>query len=961
MRAAAFTIIAKNYLPFARVLMASLRTWAPDIERIVVLVDRPEGMFDPSQEEFAILLSEDLEIPNSRWFHFKYTILELSTAVKPYAAEHIIRRYGVDQILYFDPDIEIYSPLASLLQCLDTHTILLTPHLTGALDDQHHPSDLDILRSGTYNLGFIGIRNCQQSMDFLAWWQKRLYEHCVVDLQQGLFVDQRWIDLVPGLYEGVGILRNSGFNVAYWNISHRKVAKSPCGYLVNGEPLCFFHFSGFDPDAPDGFSRHQNRFKLSDLADIRELVLEYRTKLYDAGYSVCKGWPYAFGRFENGFSIPDLTRPLHHESPDAVRRLTDPFSAEGFETFVGVWNEDFEAGKGHKPPITRLANRIYNVRTDVKIAMPDIFGRDRERFIRWLISTGKVEHRLEEVFLMPMAEVLTSTDGREAEKHGDSERLPDDAQTERAVLNYLIEGHDADVLKMTRLARSIYESRIDLQKHCPEPCREHAMRFLVWFLTNGAYEYHLDDALLLPFREQWDEVIKKQSFLRRLWYPLILTAISHSLGSRSRMSLLELGLRIGRRFRFETSPRNAMNLRNFLPSSDPTREHLATDDGIGVNLIGYLRAEMGVGESVRCAAKAARAYGIPLALKAVDSNGYFRLGDTSAGEESTHFRHPINVFHINADQSGSILNAIGPAFWRCKYNIGYWAWELEDFPEKYQSSYDFFSEIWTPSTFCRAAISRQSPVPVYRVPHAISVEQVKSFDRLSLGIQPNSFVFLVMCDLLSVTERKNPIGALQAFRELVGAISSCHMVVKVNQAQHRPEELLRIRDAAAGLPVSIIDHTMDRSEVNGLFNMADCFVSLHRSEGFGLAIAEAMCLRRPVIVTGYSGNLDFTKPDNSFLVDYDLVAVPQGCDPYDPASFWAQPRLADAVNQMRTVVNYPDEALKRARRGSAFVHAHLSPESVGKVVHDALSRIRQQMGARRTNTRSRDECAIPHE
>src|SRR5579884_2830608 len=108
MRAAAFTIVAKNYLPFARVLMASLRAWVPDLIQLVVLVDRPDGQFDPRQEEFEVIFSDALDIPKSEWFHFKYTILELSTAVKPYAAEHIFQKFDVDRLLYFDPDIHIY-------------------------------------------------------------------------------------------------------------------------------------------------------------------------------------------------------------------------------------------------------------------------------------------------------------------------------------------------------------------------------------------------------------------------------------------------------------------------------------------------------------------------------------------------------------------------------------------------------------------------------------------------------------------------------------------------------------------------------------------------------------------------------------------------------------------------------------------------------------------------------------
>jgi len=355
MTIAACTIIAKNYLPYARVLMSSLRASSPEIKRIVILVDHADGFFDPATEDFDVIPSEALPIPDSRWFHFKYTILELSTAVKPFALEYLFEHYPVDRLLYFDPDIFIYGDLEVLDAALGDSSIILTPHLTSPLTDEHRPTDLDILRSGSYNLGFLGVQRCAETTRFLRWWKARLFDQCVVDLSKGLFVDQRWIDLVPGMFSGVRILRNPGLNVAYWNLSHRTVRRSPKGYIVNGEPLCFFHFSGFDPGEAHRFSRHQNRFTLDNIGDARELVLEYRKRLYAEGYSECRQWPYAFGTFENGFPIPDMGRPAHHEVPDVVTRLSDPFSRDGYQAFVDLWNQPLAGPDGKPSGVTRLA------------------------------------------------------------------------------------------------------------------------------------------------------------------------------------------------------------------------------------------------------------------------------------------------------------------------------------------------------------------------------------------------------------------------------------------------------------------------------------------------------------------------------------------------------------------------------------------------------------------------------
>ena len=204
--------------------MASAAAIHPEWRRFVVLVDEVNGYFDPLAEDFEIVLSSDLPIPLSRWFHFKYSTLELCTAVKPYAFEYLFRNQALDRVVYLDPDIRIYSPLTKVTEALETADIVLTPHLTAPLDDDMRPGEIDILRTGAYNLGFIAVAWRPTGAAFLMWWQQRLYDHCVVDLPRGLFVDQRWVDLVPGMFEGVCIVRDPGYNVVYWNLSYRDVS-----------------------------------------------------------------------------------------------------------------------------------------------------------------------------------------------------------------------------------------------------------------------------------------------------------------------------------------------------------------------------------------------------------------------------------------------------------------------------------------------------------------------------------------------------------------------------------------------------------------------------------------------------------------------------------------------------------------------------------------------------------------
>jgi len=958
------TIIAKNYLAFARVLMASVRRWLPDALRIVILVDRVDGYFDPANEDFEIIPSEALDLPDSRWFHFKYTVLELCTAVKPYALDFLFRRYQLDHLVYLDPDIKIYGPMRPLLDMLSRHSIILVPHITEPLDDEYRPSELDILRSGTYNLGFIALSASAETARFLQWWQAKVYDQCVVDLVRGLFVDQRWVDLVPGLFQAVRILREPGYNVAYWNLKHRKIEKTEDGYLVNGRPLYFFHFSGFDPENPSQFSRHQNRYRLADLGDACSLVLDYRDDLLAQGYSQCKNWPYAYGRFQNGFPIPDIGRPLHHEAPEVVARVEDPFSDEGFRAFLEVWNQPILSPNGERPGVTRLAYRIYRTRSDVQAAMPDIFGGDLIRFLEWIVSSGRSEHGLDQAFLAPVWDALQvarrqqqahgsvspEADRPTARSRGLSPQLlaalkastvagvwvkPEAEAGDPGRLNELMEAGSAG-LRLSRLARALYESRPDLQRFFPDPCGRDAVKFLIWLLTYGKKEYCLEEVFLAPLRQQWQAVLDSVNDLpTAAWYRAVLLAMATSVrlrGAAERfLGRIEFGTLAARRW-LRRSSRSAQ--------PQPVRQTLrGIAAELGVNLVGYLRSEMGVGESVRCAAAAARRIGIPLAVKSVDGDGPFRMQDHRAGAESSAFPWPFNLFHVNADQAPLVLKRLGPDFTKGKYNIGFWAWELEDFPDRWRTSFDYFQEIWTPSTFCQESISRKSPIPVIRIPHAIEVTELASLSRADFGLPEDQFVFLTVFDMLSVFERKNPLAVIEAFVKAFGNSSACHLAIKINHADQCPQHLANLRNASAGYPITLIERTIARQEVNALMNCCDCLVSLHRSEGFGLTIAEAMYLGKPVIVTAYGGNMDFTNPATAFLVSFRLVPVGKGCEPYEEHQRWAEPSIEEAAEAMRIV--YQDRGLResRALAGMRFVRERLSPRSVGHLMKARLELI----------------------
>jgi len=278
------------------VLADSAARWAPEADFAALLVDRPEGRFDPGAEPFEIVPVEGAGIPDFADMVFRYRQIELNTAVKPYFLRHLFNREGVDRMVYLDPDILLTGPLSPVFRALDTGKAALTPHLLSPLpEDGRKPSNLGILRSGTYNLGFFACRKCPEILAFLDWWCSVNRTECYYSVRKGIFVDQRWMEFLPSFVDDVAVLRGPGLNMAYWNLHERKLSPGDRGeYRVNGEPLRFYHFSGFDPERPNDISRYQNRFTLDKRPDLRPLFEEYARLIENAGYRETRSWPFAF-------------------------------------------------------------------------------------------------------------------------------------------------------------------------------------------------------------------------------------------------------------------------------------------------------------------------------------------------------------------------------------------------------------------------------------------------------------------------------------------------------------------------------------------------------------------------------------------------------------------------------------------------------------------------------------------
>jgi len=314
--------------------------------------------------------------------------------------------------------------------------------------------------------------------------------------------------------------------------------------------------------------------------------------------------------------------------------------------------------------------------------------------------------------------------------------------------------------------------------------------------------------------------------------------------------------------------------------------------------------------------------------------------DASVTSFSQDAPYETSIFFVNPDQTESVRG--GARSSASKHNIGVWTWDLEELPRQWDQAFAAYDEIWVPSSFCQAAIAARSPVPVVRIPYCVKPANGSHNTRLDFGIDPDRFVFLSVFDLRSGIGRKNPLAAMQAFQQAFAAQPDCELIVKVNHANSNPRELRRLRAEASRYHVRVIEDTFRHGDVEALIRCADCIVSLHRAEGFGLVLAEAMLFEKPVIATGYSGNLDFTTPSTAFLVSYDLQPVGPENPPYPEHCFWANPRIDDAANQMRIVYENDFLRAQRARAGRTLIEAKFSCEAVGAAMDARLRLVRRR-------------------
>ncbi len=832
-----FTIASRNYLAYAITLMQSVATHYPDAPKYLILADRDEGDTALVGAPFTTIYAESLALPDFDAFAFRYNIMEFNTAIKPYAFAFLRRQHIGNGIIYLDPDIFVVEPLIEVEAAFaDGALAVLTPHLIDRIDDDRKPGEREILSSGTYNCGFVAIGPHADADRLIEWWADRLEFGALSDISAGLFTDQKWVDLVPGMFPDVHVLRDHGYNLAYWNVSQRPVSQRGLHWYAGKQRLVFVHFSGVDFEKPEQFSKHQDRHTRATIGPLRTLYDQYLGRLAANGHVEHRSKPYAFGRFADGEPICDPVRVVYRRYFDkgAEQSKLKPFSMD--RRLYDLPCE--EQPSTVDAPITRLMYAVWKMRSDLQHAFDIGQEEGRRGFVRWFADAAQREMAIPSRHLAPLRRALETISAEDAQDSSEALAQSATGPLHRAASACL------DVINWS--------------------CR---FRLALYFYA------------LIPQRAR---------ILVRL------------------------------------------QLERFAARSVALTQIPSLTNEIGINLVGYAHGEFGVGEVLRRFVHALQGGAVPFAVHDFDIDVASSVNDRSMQRYiSNEFSYNVNLFCINADQMPVARQQFGDAVFSGRHNIACWFWELEKFPEEWHGSIDMVDEIWVTSPFVRNAISACTAKPVHIVPIALSVELPDRYSRSEFGLSEDVFLCLFSFDFNSFVMRKNADGAIAAFRRAFPEGGrDVRLLIKTTNGDRFPEALKRLVDtAAADNRIEVRDGFLDRSAMWSLQACCDCYVSLHRSEGFGLGMAECMLLGKPVVATAYSGNLAFMDAENSCLVDYSLIPVKEGEYPAWQGQHWADPNIDHAAAYLRRLVEDPVYARTIGENAKSSVSQRLSDKA----------------------------------
>lgn len=687
-----------------------------------------------------------------------------------------------------------------------------------------------------------------------------------------------------------------------------KMHKNPSGKLQSKLPT--------DARDSDVLNRDMNLLWLLR-GDVREKLLAENGSAEEAKKEFVAWW-LAFGR---------------REYPDTP--WFDPGYAAIVQEVVGEWN-----GLG----ITRLMRFLAQSRQDVREVCAGENGIDWERFSYWYFIYGVVEYDL--FSLLTEAEL----DYIEAP----SPHVQQDVS-----------------MPISRLMYGVWAWQRDLSAAFNLAERAERESYVAWFYIHGLGKHHYFKYIRLPHAIRLCEPVPYMEgdlnppVTRLMWYLwLAENGLREKIDITTREGRIELRsllydkLYAGAELKplWDILNSNLKPLPGFQPkglfdngpdtSGASYKPHLAGLDParLGVNLVGYAMGELGIGEDVRMITRALESAGIPFCILNRQPGKEIRQMDFSMTRHlSAHPRYPITLICMTAfDTAAFWLNR--PDIFQNTYVIGCWPWELPEWPRDWHKVYGLVDEVWSSSHYTLRAFAADSPVPVLHMPMVVTIDEREERSRADFGLPEARFLFLFVFDFMSYPARKNPEACVEAFlRAFPQGDEPVNLVLKVSNAVHDSPLWALIDQARTQDPrIVLLDATLDKGAVLGLMQVCDAYVSLHRAEGFGRTLAEAMLMGKPVIATDYSGSADYLSEATGIPVPHAMVAVGATEYPCGEGQSWAEPDIDGAAAKMRAVfLDYP----RYSARGTAareYILQYYSPGPVGGRISHRLAELIQR-------------------
>ncbi|MBV8801256.1 MAG: glycosyltransferase [Alphaproteobacteria bacterium] len=1090
-----FTIVANNYFAYASTLMRSVSVHHPHSTRVVVLCDEFNSRIDYEAIPASVIRARDLGIPDFEQMSMIYDVMEFSTAIKPFVFQHFLCGQGARAVLYLDPDILVLRPLSHVSAALRCGLpLVLTPHMTQPLQDGREPSDLTIMKSGIYNLGFLAVADSEDTRNLMQWWSERCRRDAIVDIPNHKFTDQRWMDLAPAFVRRSFILRHPGYNLAYWNLSQRPVERKEGRYTTCGRHVHFVHFSGVVPSNTAIFSKHQDRFTPETIGDLRPLFDAYIAALHSNGWGESSTIPYAYNFFSGG-------RSVHRAMRRSYRRHEDQQMAAGGNPLEGDGRlfDEPEPSLAHlgSPSIPRVAFEVWDMRTDLRKTFDLLTPGGRVDYLHWFLSSAASEEKVDAHSLSAAKRALDS----DATLLAAPIAVPQDEPTDRVPPwpSQITSACPADVPRADWLAEGIpvtladaqpailvpraflltWEARADLRRHFSMATEADLDAFMAWCLTDGVEQENIEPDVFRPelaayldaveelgsesippqtrlmrlarghyrgphidlVQQQWEEPAAKVAMAlwlggvargRYRWPVAFVASIVEWLGAappgqdsfesnNALAGIYSLRPDVQKLFRLEMQEDAGSFIswfvnngifeygipRDLLPETmiaflrSPSKLHpflkvfealcwisrsdlqqafpLEHDQGIAsfrrwmrnhsdtdavlalweplltqrkfrtavpllqtasVCLTGLWSSASGRGEDVRMTAAALNQTEIDYVIFDYGSRTFLQKNGEKAEVATQDIR--LNIVHLNADTAHSNHVVLRRAGLSDAYSVGYWAWELARMPKDQRVSFSYYDEIWASTEFARGAFASEGLRPVYLVPMAVEPPLPDTtLTRKSFRLPDHVFLFFYSFDFRSFITRKNPEAAIAAFRRAFPqGTEPVALMLKTLGAESRADELKRLEGVIGGDPRIILRNCeYSPRELSSLLTLADCYISPHRSEGFGRGPAEAMRLGLPVIATGYSGSVDFVRPENAFVADFQLVDLNPGDYPGWEGQLWAEVDIDHLARLMQHVAGSPPDVRQRCVQATAYMDKHYSASAISRVLLDQLGRL----------------------